>query len=226
MNVIDYSFHHILASKIKPRVVVVIAPHKFDVVEYLYKKYNDKVDLVFVFQKADQKEIVGAVRSAEHLFGDKNIVLMPNMVLEYKDKKTSLIDKVLGMLDRQPSVLISKSEASVSRLKVSSALRIEDGKVLAFENKPTKGVEKYNALCVTYGFKKQASENVISAIEQLSQKRGNSRGVFEKSSLFKTSPVFVEEFVDIGTWTHLNAYLLRQYLVKSGIDPQFLKINQ
>ena len=225
MSVIDYSFQHILASQVKSRVVVIVGPHKFDTVRYLYEKYNDKVDLVFIFQKNNDKDITGAIKSAEHLFGDKNILLMPNTIIEYKDKKVSLIDKMLETLDHQPFVFMCKDESSVSRLKLSGALNIEDGKVVDYEDKPLKHIEKYNAFWVSYGFKKEVFSEIISVIEQGALKKTNFKKAFRKSPLYKSLPVKINECVDIGTWTNLNAYLLRRYLVKSGIDPQLLKIH-
>src|ERR1051325_5293122 len=62
MSVIDYSFRHILASRLPLRVVIIVGPHKFETVRYLYEKYNEKVDLSFVFQKTHHKEITGALK--------------------------------------------------------------------------------------------------------------------------------------------------------------------
>jgi len=228
MSIIDYSFHHILESRIKPRVIVIIGPHKFDTVRYLYKKYNDKVDLVFVFQKTKHKETASAVaiKSAEHLFGDKNILLMPDTIIEYKDKKNSLIDKMLDALDSQHFVFAHKNETSVTRLKLFGALNIKDKKVIGYEDKPLKNVKKYNAFWVSFGFKKEVFNEVISVIEQSTFKKMSAKNTFQKSVMYKSLPVKVDEYVDIGTWTNLNAYLMRQYLEKSGIDPQFLKIHK
>ena len=225
MSLIDYSFQHILASHLQPRVIVVIGPHKLDIARYVYEKYNDKVDLVFVFQKADHKGVTGATRSAEHLFGDKNILFLPSTIIEYKNNKVPLIDKMTGMLDRQPFVFMYKNENSITRLKLSGALHIQDQKVIDYEDKPLEHVEKYNAFCVSYGFKKEVFNEVISVIEQSVLKKDNFRQTFQKSVMCKTLAVEVAEYIDISTWTNLNAYLLRQYLMRSGVDPQFLKIR-
>jgi len=226
MSIIDYSFHHILESRIRPRVVVIIGPHKFDTARYLYEKYNDKVDLVFVFQKTNEKEITGAIRSAEHLFGDKNILLMPDTIIEYKDRKVSLIDNMIDSLNNQPFVFVHKNEASVTRLKLFGALNIQDKKVIDYKDKPVKNVENYNAFWVSFGFKKKVFGEVISVIEQSMLKKATHKNTFRKSVMYKSSSISVAEYVDIGTWTNLNAHLMRQYLEQSGIDPQFLKINQ
>lgn len=227
MSVIDCSFRHILASRVKSRVIVVVGPHKFDTVRYLYEKYNDKIDLVFVFQKNNDndKDITGVVRSAEHLFGDKNIILMPNAIIECKDKSIPLIDKMLKSLNDRPFVFMSKDESSVSRLKLFGALNIKDGKVIDYEDKPSKNIGKYNAFWVSYGFRKEVFSEISAAIEQSVFKKANFKKAFRKSFLYKSRVVKIDEYTDIGTWTNLNAYLLRQYLVKSGIDPQLLKIR-
>lgn len=226
MSIVDYSFHHILASQIKPRVIVIIGPHKFDTVRYLYEKYNDKVELVFIFKKTDQVGVKTAIRSAKHLLGDKNIFLMPDTIIEYKDKNVPLIDKMLATLDQQPFVFASKNESSVTRLKLFGALRIKKGKVVDYEDKPRKEVSKYNAFWVAYGFRREVFDEVVSVIEKNTFKRPNYRKLFRESPIYNSISITVAEYIDIGTWTNLSAYLLRQYLIKSGIDPQFLKINQ
>ncbi len=226
MSIIDYSFNHILASHIKPRVIVIIEPYKFDTVRYLYEKYNDKVNLVFIFQKTNYEGVTGAIKSAEHLFGDKNILLMPNTIIGRKDKEVPLLDKIVEVLDHHPFVFISKDETSVIRLKSGGALHVEDGKVIDYKNKPLSHVERYNALLVSFGFKKEVFAEVISVIGQGTLKRANPKNGFRKSIMYKSSTVKVTECIDINTWTKLNAYLLRQYLVRSGIDPQLLRIYQ
>lgn len=226
MSVIDHSFRHILASRVKPRVAVIIGPDKCDIVRYLREKYSDAVEMVFVFQKTITEDIAGALKSAERLLGDKNILLMPNTIIEHGNKKTSLIDEALGALDRQPFVFMYKNETSVTRLKLSGALRVQDQKVIDYEEKPLKHVEKYNAFWVSCGFRKEILGEVISVIGHDRPKNFNFKNVFRKSIMYKSSPIRVAESVDISTWTNLNAYLLKQYLTESGIDPKFHQTRQ
>ena len=232
MSVIDSSFRHILSSRFfklaKPRVIVIIESNKSDTVRYLSKKYGDKVDLVFIFQKSvrsvhagrsDHADTMSAVRSVEHLFGDKNILLMPNIIIEDKDKKIPLIDRMLDALEGQPFAFICKEEASVSRLKLSGALNIKDGKIVDYQHQPAKNFEKYNAFWVSFGFRKEIFDEAASVLEKGTLKN-------QKSAIYKSSPVMVTQCDNISTWTNLNAYLLKQYLIKSGVDPQFIKIYQ
>jgi hypothetical protein len=78
-----------LTSHVAPRVIVIIGPHKFDTVRYLHEKYDDKVDLVFVFQKTHQKYVIGAIKSAEHLLCEKNILLFLMPIHQMKQKDTN-----------------------------------------------------------------------------------------------------------------------------------------
>ena len=226
MSIVDYSFRHILASRVKLRVIVIIGPHKFDTVRYLYEKYNDKVDLIFISQKAKDKEVVGAIRSVEHLLSGKNILLMPDAIIEYKDKKVPLIDKMIDTLDQQPFVFAHKEESSVTRLRSFGALNIENGQVFAYEDKPVKNVKKYNAFWVSFGFKKGAFDEVISVIEQSTLKKASFKKTFQKSIIYKSLSIVVSEYIKINTWTNFNAYIMKQYLERSGVDPQFLKANK
>src|SRR3989344_5441204 len=167
MSIIDFSFHHILASHVKPRVIVIIAPHKFDTVRYLYEKYNDKVELVFVFEKNGDKNVAStlAVKSAQNLLCDKNILLLPDTIIEYKDKG-SLIDKMLDILDHHHFVFAHKNENSLTRLKLFGALDVKEGRVIGYEDKPQRNIKKYNAFWVALGFNKGLFGTVISIIEK------------------------------------------------------------
>lgn len=225
MSVIDCSFQHVLASRVKPRVVAVIGPHELDIARYLYEKYNDKVDLVVIFQKASHKDFIGVVRSAGHLLSDKNILLMPTSIIERSAKEAPLLDAMLDILDRQPFVFAYKAETSVTRLKLSGALQVEDQKVIGYEDKPLKHTKKYNAFWTSFGFKKEVFNEVISVIEQGMLKKTSLKKVFRKSVMYKSLSIMVDDYVDISTWTNLNAYLMKQYLIKSGIDSHLFKID-
>lgn len=227
MVLIDSSFKHILASYAKPRVVIVIEDRKSDTVRYLRGKYDKKVDLVFVFQKHYHNDLFDVIRSAKHLFSDKNIILMPNGIIEYKDKKNPLIDRISGALEDCPFVFVCKKELSISRLKLSAALHIEDEKVVEYQYKPTKDFKKFNAFSVSFGFTKEFFDEAVEVLGQAANKKSNSFDrAFKKSAIYESSSVMVSDYTEINTWTNLNAYLLKRYLIESGVDPQFLKMYQ
>ncbi len=226
VSLVDLSFRHILSSRVKPRVALIVGPHGSDIAEYVQKKYKGKVDLVTLSQKKNHKNLADAVRSVKHLFGDKNILLVPSSIIEHEDSsKVSLVDEILGSLDNQPFVFVCKREDSVTKLRSSGVLNIQKEVIIDFEDKPL-NAKKYNAFWVSFGFKKVVANEVLSVIRQSGMRKANFKKMFKKSVMYGSLPINVDSYADISTWTNLNAYLLKQYLTESGVDPLFLKIRR
>ena len=63
--------------------VIIINEEKTEIIKYL-SKYKHKFNISFTFQNPDEFEYTGAIKSAKHLFGDDNIVLLPDTILRPK----------------------------------------------------------------------------------------------------------------------------------------------
>jgi len=63
--------------------VVVINENKLELISYL-AKYKEKYNISFVFQNPNEKEYTGAIKSASHLFGEHNLVMLPDTLMKLK----------------------------------------------------------------------------------------------------------------------------------------------
>ena len=66
--------------------IVVINEDKTDLIKYL-AKYKDRYNISFVFQNPSEKEYTGAIKSAYHLFGEHNLVLLPDTLMKLQPGK-------------------------------------------------------------------------------------------------------------------------------------------
>lgn len=203
-TVVDRVFS-LFPKKLKPRIVVITSPES-EIARYLSKKYKNEFPLTIVpLQK---------VRSVNKMLGAANIVLSPFRIIETAEG--SIVEKMVRALRDSDVVCAYKPETSVTRLKNSDALSVEKGKIIAQARKPKNSFEKYNGLVAAYGFTKDSGIDAAAVLHE---------AVFKRLKLVDASAVEVSDSVDIDTWTKLNAYLLRQYLLKSGIDPEFLNLK-
>ena len=62
--------------------VVVINEDKTDLIKYL-ARYKDRYNITFVFQNPSEKEYTGAIKSAYHVFGEHNLVLLPDTIKKF-----------------------------------------------------------------------------------------------------------------------------------------------
>ena len=60
--------------------IVNINEEKTEIIKYL-SKYKDRYNISFTYQNPNEIEYTGAIKSAKHLFGENNIVLLPDTIL-------------------------------------------------------------------------------------------------------------------------------------------------
>lgn len=202
LNVIDSTFQHILKSASHVKVILVVGPRKADIAEYVSKKYAKKVDLKIISQKSDVTDTLKAIKSAESVLEERNVVLLPQLIIDSEEK--SLIDQMCEMLDDQSFVLAYKAEKSVTRIRLYDAVQVQDNKVMKFKSKPSDS-KNFNGVSVCFGFHKSVLGKLLTS-----------------TLAEKTSAVQIKNFYDISSWTQYNAYLLKRYLEKSGIDSELL----
>lgn len=199
MNVIDSSFRHILKSKLQVKVILVAGPGKKDVVEFVKKKYSEMLDLEVISLNTPVTSIFSTLTSLESKFKDKNLVLIPNLIVQ-----GDFINEMVENLNSQEFVCVYKMEKSVVRIKNYDSVLIRDKKAVKFGYKP-KNPKDFNGISVSFGFVKDAFKKLSDS------------NVTEN-----TKAVEIKDFSDVSSWTQYNAYLLKQYLKKSGIDSELL----
>ena len=86
-SLIDYSFD--LFSNYGRRdvqFVVTLTEDKTDIIKYL-SRYKSRFNISFTFFNPAETEYTGSIKSAKHLFGEKNLVLLPDTYLKLKSSQ-------------------------------------------------------------------------------------------------------------------------------------------
>ena len=141
-------------------VVIVIEPSKHELVGYL-EKWRDVLPLHFAFFNTRYYEWAGSVLSAEALFGESNLVLLPDSLVQ-PAPGLPLVPTMLEFLSRYGLVFGYVPEERYERLRALGALAVTaQGAVEEFCDKPSSRLEKYNGFWGIFGFRRDAAPSVL-----------------------------------------------------------------
>lgn len=186
--------------------VVVINEEKTEIIKYL-AKYKSKFDICFTYQKPDEIEYTGAIKSAKHLFGENNIVLLPDTLLTLP-KGVSLAQTVQHHLDTYDFAFLFKPETDKQMLMTKGCVQLDENmQVLAYEDKPFDNISKFNGYWCSFAFRKRAFDDCIAFMEQSTLKRGLPKLLIEQTPIFRSKSIEVEDFKDLGTWDQITKIL-------------------
>lgn len=186
--------------------VVIINEDKTEIVKYL-AKYKTHYDISFTYQNPAELEYTGAIKSAQHLFGENNIVILPDTILTLP-KGVCLAQIVLHHLEKHDFVFLFKPESDEQMLRTKGCLRLNENlEVLAYEDKPLNDISKFNGYWCSFAFKKQAFDDFISFMEQSTLNIEKQNLQIENTPLFKSNAIEVEDFQDLGTWQEIAKIL-------------------
>ena len=186
--------------------VVVVNEHKTEIVKYL-SKYKSKFNVSFTYQNPEEVEYTGAIKSAAHLFGERNIVLLPDTLLTLA-KGVSLIEEVHHSLDKAEFTFLFKPEKKEDILKTKGCLRLgTDGRVLSYEDKPSNNLSNYDGYWCAFAFKKAVFDECIAFMEQSTLKFESYKTNIEQTKIFNSQTIEVETYKDLGTWEEVRDLL-------------------
>ena len=185
-------------------VIIVLAPEKASLVEYL-AKWKEHFYLKFVYFDDRNHEWAGSILSAEKEFGDKNLVFLPDTFLvglpefpivptfDAELEKNSVCFGYLPTEDRKT-------------LRSLGALRVAKNQVQGFCDKPAEDdPEFFNAFWTTFGFTQKAARPLLEMMTQSIQRKPvNLGGVSSAVSAFP-----VKEYKDLGVWPNIVEFTKR-----------------
>lgn len=202
---IDFSFDHFRNYGRKDvEFVVIINEHKTDIVQYL-AKYKDRYNITFTFQDPGEFEYTGAIKSAIHLFGDRNIVLLPDTVM-ILPTFVDLGEAALKAVENTGFSFFYKAEADFEMLKTKGALFIDnERKALMYEDKPRQELERFNAFWCGFAFTEYTFDRVIEYMERTTFRYQQTRE-FKNTPLYKSQGIEVEDYTDLGTWGEIRRW--------------------
>jgi len=186
--------------------IVVINEEKTEIIKYL-SKYKSQYNVSFTYQNPNELEYTGAIKSAKHLFGENNIVLLPDTVLTLPTG-VNLAHEVLEHLEDKRFAFLFKSETNEKMLNTKGCLQLDsDKKVLDYEDKPTQNMSRFNGYWCAFAFKKDVFDECITFMEQSTLKLEKSKTVIEQTSIFRSKAIQVEDYKDLGTWEEIGKLL-------------------
>jgi len=187
--------------------VVVINEDKTDLIKYL-SKYKDRYNISFVFQNPSEKEYTGAIKSASHLFGEHNLVLLPDTLMSLHPGK-DLFTLVTEALTETGFSFLVKKEDSKEVLKTKGAIYVnEEGNVVEYEDKPTDKVEMYNAFWCAFAFRKRNFFECINFMEKSTLKQKHSINEIAQTPIFGSKVIEIADYIDLGTWPEIRRLLI------------------
>lgn len=182
-------------------VTVVLKKGKFAVADYL-SRYRSDFYMRFVFFNEDYHEWPGSILSAEPDFGEANIVLLPDTIIEFENGQ-SLISLYTEMLQNNPVgfTVVKPGAEGIGRfgaLNLSSS-----GEITAFCDKPKTNHDAYNGYWTSFGFRKSVGRPLLEMMQ--SSIGGNPQDVTAKVG--PATGRFVKAYRDLGVWSEMSRYL-------------------
>jgi NDP-sugar pyrophosphorylase family protein len=205
-SLIDYSFD--LFSNYGRRdveFVITLNENKLDLVDYL-SRYKHRYNISFTFFNPIETEYTGSIKSAKHLFGEKNLVLLPDTFLKLKSSQ-DIVKLVSDSLNETGFTFFFKKESDHDMLKTKGSLYIDEGSlVLEYEDKPQEDLSRFNAFWTAFAFRKRVFDSCIEFMEKSTLKHRLLVGEIENTPIYKSKGIEVDDYIDFGTWDQIYKY--------------------
>jgi len=223
-RLIDFSLHHIAAaserikseieSGIEIKVAVVIRPGKEAVVEYVSRELPGITVETVLFNDV-YREWPGSVYSASGSFSAHNLVLLPDSCLRLREGAScgaavcfneagkTLVELVSEALGDFKVVFGSVACADPNVLKSLGAMRVEGGRVTAFQDKPVQDIDGFNSFWGCYGFRGEFGKSLYGFLIQSVHHRAVS---LEAQPFYPVGVVPLHSYLDLGTWESIDRF--------------------
>ncbi len=187
--------------------IVVINEDKTDLIKYL-AKYKDRFNISFVYQNPSEKEYTGAIKSAYHLFGEHNIVLLPDTLMKLQPGK-DLYTLTTEALEETGFSFLIKREEDREVLKTKGAIYVNaEGMVVEYEDKPSERVEQFNSFWCAFAFRRRNFFECINFMEKSTLKQKHSQNEITQTPIFGSKVIEVADYIDLGTWPEIRRLLI------------------
>ena len=205
-SLIDYSFD--LFSNYGRRdveFVVTLNENKTELIKYL-SRYKSRYNISFTYFNPAEIEYTGSIKSASHLFGEKNLVLLPDTFMKMKSSQ-DILDLVSDSLNETGFTFFYKRESSPDMLRTKGALCITDDLVQEYEDKPQEDHSRFNAFWTAFAFRKRVFTQCIEFMEKSTLNHRQLVGEIKNTPLYNSRAIEVEDYVDLGTWDQIYKWI-------------------
>ena len=188
--------------------VVVINENKPELLTYL-AKYKNRFNISFIYQNPNEKEYTGAIKSARPLFGEHNLVLLPDTLMTLQPGE-DLYTLIMTALEETGFKFLYKEELDNSVLKTKGALNINaEGLVLNYVDKPEDNkLGLYNAFWCAFGFRRRTFDQCMNFMEKSTLKLKTNEKEIQSTPIYGSKAIKVKDYVDLGTWSEIRRLLL------------------
>jgi glucose-1-phosphate thymidylyltransferase len=205
-TLIDCVFNNLKNYKYKANFIFIISKEKTDLIKYL-SKYSDNYDIYFVYQKSNKKDLLGAIESAENLFSEKNILILPDILL-LDDSIYLKIDDYIKLLDKNIDLsILDYCEFSDSKKeKLGNVKYDENENILGIIDKPTNHtiLQNENSFCwVSLGFR---SDKVFEFYNIFKQIQIKDKYVDLEKNKINAKSIHIRNAIDLGVWDNIRLF--------------------
>lgn len=162
--------------------------------------------VAFTAQDPALAECTGAVLSAAPWFTERNLVLLPDQVLDRPDP--SLVTAALDALDDAPFCFLAAREDAPERISSDGALRITSGppaRLLDYAEHPPPDIAgRFNATWFGFAFRRDAGA-ALSLVHRAVTGRAVTTADVAASPLVGCPVIEAGPYRDLGTWTAVRA---------------------
>jgi NDP-sugar pyrophosphorylase family protein len=206
-SLIDFSFDFFKDYGRKDvEFIIVFNEFKLDIVKYL-SKYKDRFNISFTYQNPNEQEYTGAIKSAKHLFGEHNVVLLPDTLMQLSPG-VDLFKAIESSLTETGFTFFYKKENNPAMLKTKGALSVtEDSIIETYEDKPEEKLERFNAFWCSFAFRKRAFDQCIAFMEKSTLRQRVTVDEIKNTPLYLSKGIEVEDYIDLGTWPELTRFI-------------------
>lgn len=204
-SLIDFSLDHIRQNPdFIRRLSIVVTEKKQVVFDYVQSVLPPQVQVDRAYFNDAYTEWPGSVLSAENLFEDHNIVLLPDSLLKVKEGASLLEAYANAFATGADLVFAYCPETDPQRLKSLGALMVQDGLVQNFCDKPDPNDAKnFNGFWASFAFTKSASRDVLEfMMRSVAREKVDIHQLGLKIAAFP-----IESYLDLGTWPAMSSFL-------------------
>ncbi len=163
-----------------------------------------------MYQNPNEKEYTGAIKSASHLFGEYNLVLLPDTIMKLKNGG-DLFDLVKTSLTETGFTFLFKDEVDKEVLKTKGALNVDDEKIVKnYEDKPQTNLEQFNAFWCAFAFRRRAFKTCMDFMEKSTLKQQVENTEIQATPIYNSKAIDVEDYIDLGTWEEIKRLLINE----------------
>ena len=131
--------------------VITLNENKTELVKYL-SRYKSRYNISFTFFNPAETEYTGSIKSAKHLFGEKNLVLLPDTFMKLKSSQ-DIVNLVSDSLNETGFTFFFKREIDNDMLKTKGSLWIDENNLVQeYEDKPQEDINRFNAFWTAFAF--------------------------------------------------------------------------